>query len=63
MGASKLCSVQSLFKRSLLKHDEANPSVDAVIEQMIEGHEFLRREFGVNIRPRIAWQIGTVRVG
>lgn len=38
--------------------DEANPSVDAIVDQVTEGHEFLRRTFGLDIRPKIAWQIG-----
>lgn len=43
-----------------VQHDEANPSVDAIVDQLTEGHEFLRRTFGVGVRPRIAWQIGNI---
>ncbi|PRP78438.1 hypothetical protein PROFUN_13701 [Planoprotostelium fungivorum] len=36
-------------------HDEATASVDAIINQMSDGHEWLRDHFDVT--PRIAWQI------
>lgn len=38
-----------------VQNDEANPDVGQVVEQVSEGHEWLRAHFGVT--PRIAWQI------
>ena len=38
-----------------VQHDEANPSYDAVINQVTEGHEYVLKLFGQ--RPRIGWQI------
>ena len=36
-------------------HDEACPIYDDMIENMMMGHEFISKEFGV--QPRIGWQI------
>lgn len=38
-------------------HDEACPTYDDFIENMMLGHEFILKEFG--IKPRIGWQIDT----
>ena len=37
------------------QHDEALPDMEAIIDQVTEGHQYLQRNFGV--QPRIAWQI------
>jgi len=39
----------------IVQHDEAVASLDVIIDQITEGHEFLLRNF--NTRPLIAWQI------
>lgn len=38
-------------------HDEACPIFEDMIDNMMMGHEWILKEFGV--RPRIAWQIDT----
>lgn len=38
-----------------VQNDEANPSYEAVVNQISEGHEYVASLFGV--RPKIAWQI------
>jgi alpha-mannosidase len=38
-------------------HDEACPLYDEMINNMMFGHQFALREFGV--KPRIGWQIDT----
>ncbi len=38
-----------------VQNDEANPTPDAVVNQVTEGHEYLLTRFGV--RPRVGWQI------
>ena len=36
-------------------HDEACPTYEQMIENMLVGHQFALREFGV--RPRVGWQL------
>jgi hypothetical protein len=38
-----------------VQNDEANPTAEAVINQVSEGHDYLENLFGV--RPKIGWQI------
>jgi len=38
-------------------HDEANPSYDDMINNMMIGHQFLKREF--DMTPNIGWDIDT----
>ena len=38
-----------------VQNDEANPTAEAVINQVSEGHDYLEKLFG--IRPHIGWQI------
>ena len=38
-----------------VQNDEANPTLESVINQVSEGHAFLLETFGV--RPKIGWQI------
>mmetsp|Transcript_14835 Transcript_14835/g.23010 ORF Transcript_14835/g.23010 Transcript_14835/m.23010 type:complete len:131 (+) Transcript_14835:485-877(+) len=38
-------------------NDEANPNFDDIINNMMIGHEFLDKEFGVH--PRIGWDLDT----
>jgi hypothetical protein len=40
-----------------VQNDEANPDVGQVVEQMTEGHDWLRAHFGAAAAPRVAWQI------
>jgi alpha-mannosidase len=37
------------------QHDEANPDIIAMINQMTLGHDYLYKNFGIT--PKIAWQI------
>eukprot|EP01117_Protostelium_nocturnum_P002404 TRINITY_DN1308_c0_g1_i1.p1 TRINITY_DN1308_c0_g1~~TRINITY_DN1308_c0_g1_i1.p1 ORF type:complete len:1186 (+),score=397.13 TRINITY_DN1308_c0_g1_i1:18-3575(+) len=39
----------------IVQNDEAASSIDAVINQVTDGHEYIKKHFGT--RPRIAWQI------
>ena len=36
-------------------HDEANPHYEGMLDNMMIGHEFILKEFGVT--PRIGWSI------
>ena len=38
-----------------VQNDEANPTMESVVNQVTTGHEFLLKTFGV--RPKIGWQI------
>ena len=38
-----------------VQHDEALPTVGAMVDQLAEGHDWLRRTFGV--QPEVGWQI------
>ena len=38
-----------------VQHDEANPSPEAIVAQLTEGHEYLATLFGV--KPRVGWSI------
>ena len=37
------------------QHDEACPTYEEMITNMVTGHEFIKKEFGV--APRVGWQI------
>ena len=37
------------------QHDEACPTYEQMITNMVAGHEFIKKEFG--IAPRVGWQI------
>lgn len=58
-------SVKKLIKNKQLEivnggwsaHDEASPHFDDLINNMMVGHEFLDKEFGV--KPEIGWDIDT----
>ena len=41
-----------------VQSDEANPSAEAIIAQLTEGHEYLSQFFGPSARPRVAWSLG-----